>query len=322
MSIAIVAWRKLSRRSTLLAQALGSELLFFKDRLPYLRAIWRTHFAVREIKPKILIVQLPQGPLLLQALFLRWLFGCKIVADVHTGFLLTEDWKGLLLNRPFKPLLGSADLILAHNETQLMLIPKKLQPKTIVVYDQWQFCIPEPSPQATEGDYLVFPASFSPDEPLKQVIQTVEASETHLKLYVTGNWKRQPQIREHVSDRVIFTGFLPDPEFNRLVAGARAVITGTKREYTSLMSAWEAVANAKSLALTKTETLQNLFGEYAVFFDWTKTESIHKAIQTVLSASPNYTEREKLKKTTLKSLQILNIRLSDLTNPASVKNTV
>lgn len=320
MSIAIVAWRKLSRRSTLLAQALNAQVLFFRDHLPYLRAIWRTHFAVRKAKPTILIVQLPQGPLLLQALILRWLTGCKVVADVHTGFLTREGWKGLLLNRPFKGLLRQADLILGHNETQLDLIPKELQGKTIVVYDQWQFCIPQPLQQTAEGDYLVFPASFARDEPLREVIKAVEIFDMPVKLYVTGNWKRQPQIKIGISERVVFTGFLSEDEFNHLVAGSKAVITGTKREYTSLMSAWEAVAYNKPLALTNTKTLQSLFGDYAVFFDWDNPESIREAIKTVLAATPSPVAREKLEQKTLQSLQTLKAKLEILTRSTSSEN--
>ena len=321
MSTAIVAWRKLSRRSTLLAKALNVELFFFKDRLPYLRAIWQTHFAIHKANPSVIIVQLPQGPLLLQALVLRGLMGCKVIADVHTGFLLNKGWKEHLLNGPFKDLLGHADLILAHNETQLSLIPEKLLPKTLVVYDQWEFIIPQPILKASKGDYLVFPASFAPDEPLKEVINAVESLDVPIKLYVTGNWKRQAQIKARVSERVVFTGFLSEDEFNRLIAGSKAVITGSKREYTSLMSAWEAVAYNKPLALTHTETLHSLFGDYAVFFNWEVSESIRKALRTVCTTTPSSTAREKLEQKTYQSLQAFKTKIEILTRSAPSENT-
>ncbi len=311
MKTALIAWRKLSRRSTLLARALDAELFFFKDRLPYLRAIWKTHFAVRKAKPDVVIVQLPQGPLLLQALILRGLMGCKVVADVHTGFLLNKSWKEVLLNGPFKSLLSRADLVLAHNEPQLTLFPKKIIPKTIVVYDQWQLCEPESISVITKGNYLVFPASFAPDEPLKEVIEAVETVDPAVKLYVTGNWKRQPQIKTAVSERVVFTGYLPENEFDHLIAGAGAIITGTKRENTTLMSGWEAVAYQKPLALTETTTLKSLFKDYAVFYDWKDPMSIIQAIKEALNEKPNVGEYLNLRRRTVDSIMLLKRKLTE-----------
>jgi len=306
--IVVVAWRKLSRRSQLISKALNAEIWFFRDEIPYVRASLDTLFALIKKRPYTIIVQLPQGPLLFEALLLKLWKKCNVVADVHTGFLVATDWKGLLLNAPFIRFLRRVDLILVHNDLMLDLIPKDLRAKTLVVFDPWHL-ICEEKHEAEQGNYIVFPASFASDEPLEEVISSINSSNLDVKMYVTGNWGRRPEIIKYASDKVIFTGYLRDDDYHRLLLNAKAIITGTKREYTSLMSAWEAVAYAKPLALSKTKTLESLFMGYATFYDWKDNISIINALKTILSSSPNLQVREKLKTKALKSIDNLKRRL-------------
>jgi glycosyltransferase involved in cell wall biosynthesis len=301
--VAVLVWKKLSRRSELLAQALDANLWVFPDIIPYMRAAIRTLMKIIRYKPKNLIIQLPQGPLLLEALLLKRLLGYKVLADVHTGFLLSTDWKGKILNAPFVKLLHYSDLVIAHNEAQLNLIPKNAKNKTLVVLDPWPFITtPNTHLKTIEEQYIVFPASFAPDEPLQEVIDAVKSHNINIKLFITGNWKRKPEIKKSESDHIKFTGFLSKEEFGILLAQASAIITGTKREFTSLMSGWEAVAYTKPLAVTKTRTLKNLFGEYAIFYDWRNNQSIANAIKNALDSKPNLPAREKLRIRTMKTI--------------------
>jgi glycosyltransferase involved in cell wall biosynthesis len=306
--IAIVAWRKLSRRSQLISKALNAKIWFFRDGIPYIRASLGTLLALIRERPHVTLVQLPQGPLLLETLLLKTLRKYKVVADVHSGFLVTMDWKGWLLNTPFVRFLQKADLILVHNDLVLNLIPMNLRAKTLVVLDPW-YLICNGEHKTGQGDYIVFPASFAPDEPLEEVINSINSFNLDVKIYVTGNWKRQPRITKYASDKIKFTGYLKDGEYYKLLLNAKAIVTGTKREYTSLMSAWEAIAYTKPLALTKTKTLENLFKDYAVFYDWRDSRSIVNAVKTVLSSKPDLRAREKLKIKALESIDILKRKL-------------
>jgi hypothetical protein len=309
--ITIIAWKKLSRRSELLAQALDGKLLFFKDNLPYVRATIKTLISVIRQKPQVLLLQLPQGPLLLEAYFLKKLVGCKIIADVHTGFLLNTDWKGLILNAPFVKLLSLADAVVAHNEAQLDIIPKNVKNKTVVVYDPW-YLITTKDKINKQENYMVFPASFAPDEPLEEVIEAVNTSKQPLKLYITGNWKRSPELKKYASKKIQFTGFLSNQEFNDLLAGASAIITGTTREYTTMMSAWEAIAHNKPLAVTATKTLKTMYSHYAVFYNWKNKQNIITTLQTISTTEPNPKSREELVQKTIQTLAQLKQKIKEI----------
>jgi hypothetical protein len=256
------------------------------------------------------IIQLPQGPLLLEALLIRKLLKCKVVADVHTGFLVADNWKGYVLNKPFAKFLRMADLILVHNENILQLLPNNTKVKTLVVYDPWHLI--ETFSRDAQERYIVFPASFSPDEPIKEIITSIKASGLNVKIYITGDWRRQPKLRKYASSNIIFTDFLPYEEYNKLLSGAVGIITGTKREYTALNSAWEAVRYLKPLALTETVTLKNIFGDYAVFYDWRDSKSIVEAVKKILTLKPNFVAYQKLRSLTLSRLRLLNEELEKL----------
>jgi hypothetical protein len=307
--IVAVAWKRLSRRSELMSKALGAKLWFFPDRLPYLRGAVCTFLRIMDCKPEILLIQLPQGPLLIESLLLRRTIKCKVVADVHTGFIVNDDWKSLLLNEPFCRFLKYADLVLVHNQLVLDLLPEGLRGKAMVVYDPWFMIEKGAFAKEPEEPYLVFPASFAPDEPLEELISGVIRNCPGTKIYITGNWRRQPRLKRYESDRVIFTGYLPTVQYEELLVGARAVVAGTKREYTSLMAAWEAVAYEKPLALSESATLRETFGDYPVYYNWRDEKSIGDAIMKVIVQKPNLDLRQMLRHQAVLGLQNLLRRL-------------
>jgi len=292
--IVMVAWRRLSRRSQLLSEALGAELLFFPDRLPYLRAAYMTMRAISNTKPDVLIIQLPQGPLLLEALVIRLFRRFKLVADVHTGFLMRWEWKSLLLNTPFKRLLDRCDIVVIHNEKMGELLSESAKEKALVVYDPW-FIIKPVDKSPLYDNYIVFPASYHPDEPLDEVLEVVRGLCPEVKIRITGNWRRRPEVKRHESERITFTGHLTSEEYERLIANASGVISGTREEYTALMSAWEAIAYSKPLAITDSQALRESYGDYPIYYSWKDKGSIANAIDRLFESAPDEIARARLK---------------------------
>lgn len=295
----------------LLSKAVSNtELWFFKTSPLYIKAAHSTFLNYIKKKPSTLILQLPQGPLLLEGVLLKKTFNCKIVVDVHTGFVYGHTLKGLIINKPFNKLLNYVDLVIVHNNEILDILSPSIIAKTEVVYDPWMFI--QSTEQTSSNDkYLVFPASFSPDEPLLEVLSAVNEYK-NIKVFVTGNCYRNPALLRFSSSHVEFTGFLNREDYMKLLVNSFGVITGTKDEYTLMMSAWEAVAFQKPLILSETKTLRNMFDDYALFYNWKSKESILNALSEVFSERDLTYARKKLKEKTINSLNTLTKRLKEI----------
>lgn len=287
-----------------------TELWFFKTNSLYLEGFYSTYLRYLKERPSTLILQLPQGPLLLEGVLLKKVFNCKLVVDVHTGFVYGHSLKWLILNKSFNKLLNYADLVIVHNPELLNILDPSIIAKTEVVYDPWMFI--DSTQQTSSSDkYLVFPASFSPDEPLIEVLSAVNEHKS-IKVVVTGNYYRNLSMLRFSSSHVEFTGFLDREDFEKLLSNSFGIISGTKDEYTLMMSAWEAVAFHKPLILSETKTLRNMFDDYALFYNWKSKESILKALSEIFSEHDLTDARKKLKEKTINSLSTLKKRLKEL----------
>lgn len=260
-----IAWRVLSRRTADLAKELGLRLRVFKDGPPYLKAYHDTKNYIRATRPNLVFAQLPQGPLLYLLAKLKKEINFFLVVDVHTAFLVYDSWKGWILNWPFKKYLKKADLILVHNESVLDLLPTHLKRKAMVLYD------PMPRIDAGTGtqlsNFIVFPASWHRDEPIEFILEEYIKSETSFKIIITGKPKKNKIIKKYgVTDKIIFSGYLPNSQYFDLLAKARCVIAATTREYTMLSAIWEALSLDKPLLVSKTKTLYKILGSWPEYF--------------------------------------------------------
>ncbi|MEM3833402.1 MAG: hypothetical protein QW128_07435 [Thermoprotei archaeon] len=312
--VIFIAWKKLSSRTKLLAKAIGVDIVFYKSKVLYVDSAVRTLVHLLRVKPKAVLLQLPQGPLLLLIVFVKRILGFRVIVDAHSGFLVHEDLKNLFLNFPFKGLLRYVDLIIVHNYYASALLPRNVLDKTIVVYDPW-YVIEEMSKEYCKGveqNYIVIPASYALDEPLHEFLEAYIECKPPIKLVVTGNWMKRRDLYKEYRYHVIFTGYLPVEKYYKLLCECRGVLTGTKREYTALMSAWEAITFSKPLAVNYTKTLAQLYKGYAVFYDYNEKQSICRALKEISNTQVNLLARERLKRITENQVIVLKKKLSAL----------
>jgi glycosyltransferase involved in cell wall biosynthesis len=279
-----IAWRTrvgrdIGIRTRWLPVILRAKLYLLTGAPPYLRQVANTIRAILWNKPKLVIAELPQGPLLLLLSILKFILRFKLVVDVHTAFLIYDDWKGVLLNKPFTPLLQSADLIIVHNSEIFKLLPKRLTKRAILVYDPPRKLIKSQD----ESDYILLPASWRSDEPLEYILEEFLAANIKAPLVVTGDYKR----REHLyhkyrnTPHIVFTGYLNNEEYLTTLSRAKAVIVTTTREYTLLSAGWEAIYAEKIAIVSETKTLKRLFGDAAIYFKLHIKGSLTKALEAL-----------------------------------------
>ncbi len=279
-----IAWRTrvgrdIGIRTRWLPVILRAKLYLLTGAPPYLRQVANTVRAILWNKPKLVIAELPQGPLLLLLSILKFILRFKLVVDVHTAFLIYDDWKGVLLNKPFTPLLQSADLIIVHNSEIFKLLPKRLTKRAILVYDPPR----KVTKSQDESDYILLPASWRSDEPLEYILEEFLAANIKAPLVVTGDYKR----REHLyhkyrnTPHIVFTGYLNNEEYLTTLSRAKAVIVTTTREYTLLSAGWEAIYAEKIAIVSETKTLKNLFRDTAIYFKPYTKGSLTKALKAL-----------------------------------------
>jgi glycosyltransferase involved in cell wall biosynthesis len=300
LDIVFIAWRRLSRRTSFLSKELGLELFFVSDKLPYIKAIWKTLNFLTFRKPDIVFVQLPQGPLLAEVEMTSKRIGFKVIADVHTGFIYPTSIKEYILNGLFHNYLNKVDLILAHNQLQADLIKSKISnEKIIVVYDS----IPKIPQNTKEPKFnidlsrsILFPASWALDEPLDfiamEFLKSYVAND-HI-LIITGNWRRNIRLyrklrelieKKKAKNKIILTGYIPDEEYYHILKSCKAVIAVSDKEYTLPHALWEAIAVEKPFIILNTKTMITEIGRsYPCFFTMSN-DSLRKILEICLDKS-------------------------------------
>jgi len=282
-NIIIITWEKASAREKSLSKYFEWRLYNFKSKLKYLVPALYTLKLILKYKPRVIIIQLPQGPLLFWVVILKYLVRYKLVADMHSGFLIYDSWKGLLLNKPFIPFLKYSDLILVHNNNILSLLREEIRIKSRVVYDPIirKRCKPK------LGNYILLISTFSEDEDIRFVLEGYLSSQMKYPIYITGDYRKNISVyRDFHSYREIkFLGWISDDLYERYLAGARAIVTCTKREYTMQRAIWEAALYEKVILIPRTRTLENLVDKFAIFYDYNNLKSIKSAFNRLFSIS-------------------------------------
>ncbi|NOZ89374.1 MAG: glycosyltransferase family 4 protein [Crenarchaeota archaeon] len=271
MDAVFVAWSRLSRRTRELAELLGMELVFIPRGPPYVGAWLETGRLLARLRPRLVAAQLPQGPLLLRLHLLRRRLGFRLVADVHSGFMVYKSLGERLLNQPFRRLLRGCDLVVSHNEpfTRLLLDYGVPGERVVTVYDPIPPRHPSPRrprlPEVEPRRYILMPAAWAPDEPMEMLAEAWRLSRLAgegYRLVVTGDWRRRPRSADRLRrlEGVVLTGFLPAEEYAWLLDNAAAVLALTTKEYTVLSALWEAVAYRRPALVSATRTLESLVG--------------------------------------------------------------
>jgi len=252
---------------------------FFKA-LSYIVKLCITLTNFIRYRPNVVILQLPPTPLL----YLGWVYcklsGATLIADCHNSMIQSFWGKWPLVNR----MLAAPTRVLVHNE-QVLDSARQIGINALVVRD--------PLPVIShvkgsvekwgleEGDYVLVPWNFAPDEPLEEFAEAARLT-PHIKYVSTWFVERlSTHLRNKMPDNILFTGFLEADDFNCLFANAGAVLSLTTREGTQPSAASEAIAFEVPLVLSDINIVRKLYKDVPVFVQNTPV-SIAKGIETAL----------------------------------------
>lgn len=275
------------RRSIELAKRLGCELFIieYNGLLRYPKSIFSTITILRNNRPDILFVQNPSMILAMVACIYKLFRKIPVIVDRHTTFLLNEKGRNIFYIFVFKLLnrftIQFADLTIVTNDFLASLV-RKSKGKPFVLPDR----LPEFNSTKSirlKGKYnVLLISSFNKDEPIKDVIHSMNLVSKDTYLYVTGNYKRLDKSLYNLAPpNMIFCGFLEDQEFINMLFSVDIVMVLTTADYCMLCGCYEAVSASKPLITSDKQVLKDYF-KGALFVDNT-SEDILNGINQIIS---------------------------------------
>jgi len=250
-NIVFIAFKNIASRTRRLAKELNADILSYVEDFPYFFSMIFVTIHILRKKPKVIVLQLTQGLPFAFLIFLKEILKFNLIVDMHTGFLVYNNIKGRLLNKPFVKFLKKVNLIIIHNETIKSIIDKDLIKKVFVLKDP--LLKNEIKEFKILPEFIVFTTlSFLGDEPLSLIKDLAEKlKDSALFLYTS---KKKVQI-----PNMINLGYLKYEDYLKILKSVDVVLAFTKREYTLLSLAFEAISLNKALICSKTKTLEKLF---------------------------------------------------------------
>lgn len=278
-----IAWER-HRRSEELINYLNIKSYLFRSSSPryikYLILTIKTLYVLAITKPKILIVQNPSIVLSFLVCLLSKIFRFKVVVDSHNEGVVPFNYNNKIVNRIVAYIHKSADLTIVTNSNLA---------KVVVKNSGTPFVLPDkkPTPKvindiSLDGEFnYVFICTYSEDEPIGEVMDSVKFIDSNDKIYVTGNIKKAPQhLIQSKSDNIVFTDYLSDGDYWGVLRAANCVIDLTYMKDCLVCGAYEALAVCTPLILTDTVVSRDTFKNGAIYVN-NDAQSIGTAMQYV-----------------------------------------
>lgn len=280
-----LSWIRFQRRPVSMQAVFGFDIAFMPIRwrgkaglaLSYLVNFASSLKLLWSKRPGTVWVQVPQYPALWAAMLYRLLSTRRItlVADCHNS-IVWRPWNRF----PLGPsLLSSCDLVLVHN-TEVAVDARSLgipAERMLVLEDapcESARTEAAPADQAPRP-WMMFPASWAPDEPIGQVIEAARRMPA-ATFFITGNPTRANPLPspEELPPNVRLLGFLPLAEFDAYLSHADLVLALTLEEGIQLSVCNEAVGLGLPMVCSGTRILRQIFSQGTVFVDASDPDSI------------------------------------------------
>jgi glycosyltransferase involved in cell wall biosynthesis len=292
-----IAWVNYQRRAESMQAYFGYDLFYVSSHhlspgwkfLSYLLRARATLRIIREERPDVVWLQLPPTFLLHLLIVFRFVTRrkMKIVADCHNA-ALRAPWNAV----PFTSwLLNRASLVLVHNP-DVVAAARQLgvrDGKVDVLGDS----VPKLPAEDVDAEQqprptFVMPCSFHADEPIEAVLQAAQQLQS-ATFVITGNHVRLKNraLLARASENVVFSGFLPLREFDRLLLRASAVLCLTTQDGIQLSAVSEAIGAGRPMIISDTKLLRSLFGPAGIFVD-NSVASILQGCHTALARQGEY----------------------------------
>ncbi len=250
----------------------------------YLCLLYKTLKILRESGTRVLIVQNPSIILTAFSLFARIFYKYKLIVDAHNEAVQPYVHDNVLVRFVSAKLIKYADLTIVTNSYLAEIVssnggePFILPDKIPVVGEYSTLSL------STNTFNIVLIATYAVDEPIVEVIDAASKLEEKITLYVTGDYtKLEVSYRNQLSSNIVFTGYLSNEDYWGYLKAADAIVDLTSMDNCLVCGAYEAVAVAKPLVLSKNKASIEYFNKGVLFTD----NTLEDLIRIFLSLTAN-----------------------------------
>ncbi len=319
-----IAWET-QRRSLNLSRRVGARLFVFEGSrvraVRYLVSGLKTFRVLSSSRRHIVFVQNPSMVLASLACLLKPWLGYWLVVDRHSSdFVFGRDGRYSPVRRILSRLsvytIRKADLTVVTNRELAGRVTRE---------GGRPFVLPDPFPEPTEerddrsraGLEILFVCSWAADEPIAEVVEACRRLQGRVTVFASGRpKKRYASILRMAPANFVCTGFLPDPEYFRLMARVDAVMAITRRPATLVCGAYEAISLGKPVILGDSAALREYFDRGAVYSDCSPGDLVRKIEMVAGDLTRHTNEVKKLYAVRAReweeTLAVLNDRLDEM----------
>ncbi len=298
-----IVWKEYQRRVEVIAPYLETEYFYFYHSwemrskvfkmLSYIPKTLNTLKCLFKKRPTLVFVQFPPAPALYAVALYAWITGASYVSDCHFG-LVNARW----LKWPFVKKLLAKGQVIVHNEHLVEQVEQAVKVTPFVVRDG----VTKKQPMdgktnklldafgLSSGTYVIFPCSFSEDEPLQEVFDAARVL-PDVKFVMTWHAEKLARrIQKTLPPNIVLTGFLKIGDFNQIFANAGVALVLTKHEAVQLSGMQEAMAFEIPAVVTDLRTTRFLYKEAPVYVK-NDSESIAQGIAHALQNRTKFVEK-------------------------------
>ncbi len=276
--ICVLSWQKDSQYAYSLASSLAGDLIKIpvRNRFDYFLNFLKTLIIINKKKYNFFILEIP--PIYLSYLIL--FYKKRVIVVSHSNIFLLDNWWHQLQKSILKYFLKKSKGLIIHNEKLLELI-KRYPIRKLVIEPPPRKLEINKSYQKDNSLKVLVALSFSPDEPIKELIVSFKEL-NGINFYLTGDYSKFPDYQK-VRDikNIIFTGYLKREDYEELLSSVDLVIGLTTRDYTILQSGYDAIGAEKPFLTSDKEVLRKYFFKGTIFVKNEK-EDIKRGIREVL----------------------------------------
>lgn len=293
------------RRSRELAAAFGCEYFCITSSkfmlIRYFILCLKTLLFVAQKKPGIIFCQNPSVVLAAFLCFIKIIFRFILIVDRHSNFKLktvsSKNIKWIFFHLISDYSLKRACLTIVTNKYLEDFVISK-GGRACVLPDKLPDLKGITSNYCGDEKKVTFICTYSSDEPVVEVIKAASILGQDYKFHVTGSHKKYKGIeylKKIMPGNVTLTGFLPEDQYQELIASSDLLIIITTNEYTLTCGAYEAVSLGKPMILGNTMTIKEYFYQGAIYTD-ADSMSIAKGIEDIFNNMELYTGEVRLLK--------------------------